>query len=263
VKKVGIWAGFILLLLFIPVLDECSRPNWLVQKYGPKLYSQFDEELIIRDFFNDLKNGFFVDIGASDYRRDSTTYYLEKYLGWRGIAVDANVKFEAGYLADRKNTKFFNFFISDRSDDLADFYYIPQNDRSSSGSKSWADKGAKRAGGAYDKIKIPTITLNDLLKREGVSHIDFLSMDIENFEPVALAGFDIDTYPPALVCIEAHKEVRGKILAYFSKHHYALIKKYLSVDHLNFYFSPQNPRVVGSSPSRVISFFPLSTLFSF
>jgi FkbM family methyltransferase len=238
VKKIRYWAGFILLLLFLPVLNECARPNWLVQRYGPKLYSQFDEELIIRDFFRDMKNGFFVDIGASDYRRDSTTYYLEKYLGWRGIAVDAIAKFEAGYLEYRKNTKFFNFFISDRSDDLADFYYIPQNDRMSSGSEGWAKKG-----GALEKIKVPAITLNNLLKREGVSHFDFLSMDIENFEPVALAGFDIDTYRPALVCIEAHKEVRGQILEYFSKHRYALIKKYGSVDHVNFYFSPQNPRV--------------------
>ena len=30
-----------------------------------KKYSQFDEELVIRDFFQDRRGGFFVDVGAS------------------------------------------------------------------------------------------------------------------------------------------------------------------------------------------------------
>jgi FkbM family methyltransferase len=235
-KKIRFWAGLILPLLFLSAFHGCSRPNWLVRKYGPKLYSQYNEELIIRDFFQDMRNGFFVDIGASDYRKDSTTYYLERHLGWRGIAVDAIAAYEAGYLEHRKNTRFFNFFVSDRSDDQLDFYFIPKNQRMSSGSESWAKKG-----GAYEKIKIPTITLNELLKREGVSHIDLLSMDIENEEPIALAGFDIDAYRPALVCIEAHKEVRQQILDYFAKHRYGLIERYKSVDRVNFYFSPLGP----------------------
>lgn len=48
---------------------------------GKKLYSQYDEELIIRDFFNDRRGGVFVDVGCYHYKDISTTYYLEKHLG--------------------------------------------------------------------------------------------------------------------------------------------------------------------------------------
>ena len=64
---------------------------------GRKLYSQNDEELIIRDFFQDRRGGFFVDVGCYDWKDLSTTYYLEKHLGWSGIGIDANDALQAGY----------------------------------------------------------------------------------------------------------------------------------------------------------------------
>jgi hypothetical protein len=49
-----------------------------------KLYSQWNEELLIRDFFGDRRDGTFLDVGCADYKRLSTTYYLEERLGWSG-----------------------------------------------------------------------------------------------------------------------------------------------------------------------------------
>jgi hypothetical protein len=78
-----------------------------------------------------------------------------------------------------------------------------------------------------------------VLDQAGVKSIEFLSMDIELAEPKALAGFDIDRFRPALVCIEAHADVRQQILDYFAKHRYTVIGKYLRVDPNNLYFQPQ------------------------
>ena len=66
----------------------------------------------------------------------------------------------------------------------------------------------QRWGEDVVELSVSTITLNDLLDGQGVTSIDFLSMDIELSEPQALAGFDIDRFRPALVGIEAHLEVR-------------------------------------------------------
>ena len=85
-----------------------------------------------------------------------------------------------------------------------------------------------------------TITLNDLLAREGTARLDFLSMDIELSEPRALAGFDIERYRPALVCIEAHPEVRQQLIDYFHRHHYVVVGQYLGVDAQNLYFMPDS-----------------------
>src|SRR5690348_619075 len=42
----------------------CERGK-LEQKYGPSKSSQFDEEWIVRDFFQDRRGGTFVDVGAN------------------------------------------------------------------------------------------------------------------------------------------------------------------------------------------------------
>lgn len=210
-----------------------AGPNWLVTKYGPKHFSQHDEELIIRDFFGDLKNGVFVDVGANDYRVNSTTYYLEKYLGWGGLAIDAIAGFKKEYDLYRPRTRFFCFYVSDHSDDRAVFFINQQNKRISTGSADLA-----RKQGPFEKAEIATVTLNDLLARAGIERFDLLSMDIELAEPAALAGFDIKKFRPALVCIEAHVEVRRQILDYFSKNGYQIVHKYDGLDPLNDYFAP-------------------------
>ena len=213
-------------------LPSPPRKNWLVEKYGPKLYSQYNEELIIRDHFNDRENGVFVDVGASDYKVNSTTYYLEKHLSWRGVAVDALCEYKKNYLIYRKNTQFFCFYVSERSDQEVDFFINLKNKRVSTGDQVFA-----RQQGEFEGMKIPTISLNDLLDKIGMAHVDFLSMDIELGEPAALAGFDIQRFRPALVCIEAHRKVREPILEYFQAHRYRRLEQYDIVDRLNYYFA--------------------------
>jgi FkbM family methyltransferase len=217
--------------------SSAAEKNRLEEKYGSKLYSQHNEEYIIRDFFQDQKEGFFVDVGASHYRTNSTTYYLERHLGWSGIAVDALAKFAVGYQKNRINTQFYCFFVSDHSDEEAVFFINKQNDRVSSGDRGFAERH-----GEYDEVRIATITLNDLLWHSQVDMIDFLSMDIELAEPAALAGFDIQKYRPRLVCIEAHAQVRDQIVGYFTKNNYRIIEKYRDLDSLNLYFTPQENR---------------------
>lgn len=211
-----------------------------------KLYSQFNEELIIRHFFNDKQGGFFVDVGAADFERRSTTYYLEKKLGWSGIAIDALDEFRAGYEQNRPGTKFFSYIVTDHAGAKAPFYRIEGMLPNSSANKEYAEHWAvfaKRAGGtgATGKpavLEVPTITLTQLLEENGVKRIDFLSMDIEGGEPPALRGFEIDRFQPALICIEAHPSVRQAIGDYMQAHRYERIDRYLELDKLNWYYQP-------------------------
>lgn len=203
-------------------------------KYGPAQNSQFGEEWIIRDFFNDKRNGVFVDVGASDYREFSNTYYLETALGWSGLAIDPLRQFEEGYRLHRPRTRFFPFFVSDQSNEQAKIFVLKDDTRVTS---SNADFTARYGTGAAELSSL-TITLNDLLQREHISDIDFMSMDIELAEPKALAGFDIERYRPELVCIEAHEEVRQALLDYFARHGYVVVGKYLRADIFNLYFTP-------------------------
>jgi len=105
----------------------------------------------------------------------SNTCYLEKHLDWSGIAVDAICDYKKGYLLHRKNTKFHCFFVTDKSDQEMDFYTTFFAKRTSSGNLDFAKKH-----GLYSKAKVRSITLNDLLEREGISQFDFLSISKTN-----------------------------------------------------------------------------------
>ncbi len=156
-----------------------------------KLYSLGKEELIIRDFFQDRRDGFFLDVG------------------------------------------FVNYLVTDHSDTVEPFYRGEKTDISSIHPEN------AKADVKFEEIRVPTITLTKLLERNGVARIDFLSMDIESAEPLALAGFDIERFKPELVCIEAKPLNREKILAYFAAHHYQRIERYLEHDEVNYYFTPR------------------------
>ena len=219
---------------------EADRPDsteldGLRSAYGPSRNSEHEEEWIIRDFFGDRRGGVFVDVGASHYRDLSNTYYLEHQLGWSGIAVEPLHHFEADYKRYRPATRFRPFFVSDVSDEQVTMFTYDEKFTAASSDRKWVE----RFGNDPREVTASTITLDALLQREGVQVFDFLSMDIELAEPKALAGLDIERFKPALVCIEAHPEVRQQILDYFDRHGYRVLGKYLRADKQNLYFAPR------------------------
>lgn len=202
-------------------------------RYGPAHYSNGPEEWLIRDYFNDRRGGVFVDVGANDYKVASNTYYLEIALGWSGLAIEPQVKFAADYGKYRPRTRFIPLFVSSESN--ADVVlYVPKLDQRASQDRSFA-------GGPAVPMHARTTTLDDVLSRTGVTHIDLLSIDVELAEPQVLAGFTISRYRPALVCIEAHPRVRQQILDYFAKNGYGIVGRYLRVDQNNLWFAPPGP----------------------
>jgi FkbM family methyltransferase len=215
--------------------DGESELTPIRQRYGSHRYSRNVEEWLIRDYFQDRRAGVFLDVGANHYKDENNTYFLEKELGWSGVAIDALPEFAPDYGTYRPRTKFFALFVSDVADSTAVIFEPNKNKLVASVSRDFTVNETGEAGNAR---KVPTTTLNAILDRSGVSKVDFVSMDIELSEPKALAGFDIERFLPALVCIEAHREVRQQILDYFAKHRYTMVGKYLRADPKNLYFAP-------------------------
>lgn len=226
-------------MLLAAVACEREKPRKLPADFletTKKQYSQFEEESIIRHFFDDRAGGFFLDVGCADWQKGSTTLYLEKNLSWKGIAIDARAELREGWEKNRSGTKFFNYLITDHSGTKDKFY--------AAGGISSTNADHVRSfpqTGNLDVSKlereVPTVTLNELLDREGVKKVDFLLLDIELGEPAALRGFDIERFSPDLVCIEAGNEtVRAFIAEYFPRHGYERIDAYLKYDTVNWYY---------------------------
>jgi len=211
-----------------------SRDDILKQE---KIYSGGNEELIVRHFFNDRKNGVFVDVGCWHWHKHSVTAYLEKRLGWSGIAIDALPHFEPGWKKHRPKSKFFQYAVTSKSGEEVTFFaagMVSSLDPTHiSNFKMLKGKVEPRA------IKVPTVTLNDLLEKQGVEKVDFMNMDIEGGEPDALMGFDIKKYRPELVCIEAAPNSRKSLSEYFEANDYERIDEYLKYDVINWYYRPK------------------------
>ena len=210
-----------------------SELRRLADAYGPSRNSEYAEEWIVRDFFQDQRGGVFVDVGANHHQLLSNTYYLETALGWNGVAIEPQTKFAAGYKQFRPRTTFVPLFVSNVSDRPATLYVTGKVDSVASGVREFTE-----AFGEVTATTTTTSTLDDVLDRLNIPRVDFLSMDIELAEPEALEGFSIRRFTPRLVAIEAHPPVRQRILDYFSRNGYVLVGRYWQVDDENFWFAP-------------------------
>ncbi|MBA2305806.1 MAG: hypothetical protein H0W08_24680, partial [Acidobacteria bacterium] len=105
-----------------PALAELSP----LEKYGPGHFSRDFEEWIVRDYFEDRREGVFLDVGANHHQVKNNTYFLEMSLGWSGVAVDALEEFAPGYKAYRPRTRFVAMFASDVADSKVQFF-VPEN----------------------------------------------------------------------------------------------------------------------------------------
>jgi FkbM family methyltransferase len=225
------------LYVFAPARTTVSS----ILKQGHKRYSQDDEELCLRDFFADRRGGTFLDVGAGHYQRNSTTYYLEEALAWSGVAIDAQAEYAEGYAAHRKHTQFVAALVTDRARGEQAFYRAEAFPEVSSVSRSLTEAQAHdfTDGGAVTERRVRTTTIDAVLDQLGVRALDLVSMDIEEHEPQALAGFDLDRFAPKLVCVEAHEAVRDALWSYFRRHHYVRQDQYLAWDQSNWYFARQ------------------------
>lgn len=197
---------------------------------GEKLYSYGNEELIIRDFFQDRRDGFFVDIGCAWPIKNSNTYYLEKNLGWSGLAVDGLADYAEGWRTSRPRSKFLNFLVTERSDNLEKFY------KAGIWGRSTAEKDFAKDLNVIGELQVPGITLDDLLARNGVEHVALLSIDVEGHTKAVLAGFDLKRWRPELVCVEDDGML---VVPWFKERGYEPIARYRLRDIANWYFAPK------------------------
>jgi FkbM family methyltransferase len=224
----------------MPYLSRsASELQVLADRYGPARNSEYGEEWIVRDYFNDMRGGVFVDVGANDHQRNSNTYFLERELGWSGLAIEPQEQFAEAYARYRPRTTFVPLFVSDVSNNRAVLYVPGNNNLIASSTREFVEG---KGGDDIVPHETNTTTLDDILRRSGIERFDFLSMDIELHEPAALRGFSIETFAPRLVGIEAHPQVRQEILDYFAAHDYVVIGKYLRADTENLWFEPSGLR---------------------
>jgi len=186
-------------------------------------YSQFKEDLFVKNFFINKKKGLYLDIGCHHPFRFNNTYLLYK-LGWSGINIDAI----------QQNIDLFNIHrprdinICEVLDNkkAKRHLYIPNNNLLSteiSINKKFSNYWKKHHAQKYKKKKVLTDTFNNIVKKKklDLNELDFLNIDVEGNELNCIKSINLNKYNPKLICVETIKINRR----YHLKVHSYLIKK--------------------------------------
>ncbi len=164
-----------------------------------KSYSMDGEDIEISNYFNNKKNGFYVDVGAYHpiERNNTMLLYLN---GWEGINIDISdfsIKL-FNHLRPKDNN--LNLAIS-KKEGSVEMFYQKKLSQLSTIKKGHAQKNFQ---GSIKTKEISSKTLTSVLNNSKFKEkkIDFLDIDVEGADIDVLESLDFNLYSPELICVE-------------------------------------------------------------
>ena len=156
-----------------------------------KSYAQVLEDIILLGFLYDVKNGFYIDIGANDPIRDSVTklFYLR---GWNGINIEPLINRYKELMTDRPRDINLNIGIGAKKEKRK--FYIADG-------LSSLKKGIANAPETIIQMETMAYICKKYVPKNTV--IEFCKIDVEGGEKEVLLGFDLEHYRPKIFCIES------------------------------------------------------------
>ena len=154
-----------------------------------------------------LKSGFFVDLACSDGMNINNTYFLEKHLNWTGLLFEPNPCYKEN-IDKHRTSKLITNCVTDKAGDTVRFR-IDNGMLGGIVSEETDNSEAVRGSelNHAEIIDVPTTTLELELKEVNApSLIDFLSLDIEGAEWIAMKEFPFDRYKFRCMAIERPNE---------------------------------------------------------
>ncbi len=173
------------------------------------------DKWVVKEIMNYKKNGFFVDLAATDGVHENNTFFLEKKLHWKGICIEPNKKFFKK-LKKNRNASCFCEVIDNK---VKEINFFPNKGIGGIIGDEYDNNYKKREkilNKAFEEKKIEkrkTKTLKDiLLACNAPKVIDYLSLDVEGAEENIIEGFPFDEYKILSMTIERSTPKINKIL---------------------------------------------------
>lgn len=156
-------------------------------------YSQAGQDEWVADVFGYKRGGYYLDVGAYDGVDISNTLFFERHLGWSGMCIEALPRAYDQLCANRNSTNL-NIAITDYNGKC----FINDNSSMSQVSKD------------YTGIEVECRTLESvLLEYQAPLYIDYLSIDIEGNEYMALKNFNFDKWKIGVITAEHNLYLNG------------------------------------------------------
>ncbi len=159
-----------------------------------------NEQSLVREFFGNKKNGFYVDIGANHPVIQSQTFHLDS-IGWDGLLVEP-LPYHHDLLKEKRSGKIIPFACSNPDNHNKTLALI-DNDGLSTLELNWFE--SKNTRSQTKTINVICKTLDSILEENRVNYgFEFISIDIEGHEMEMLRGFNIAKLRPQLILMEDH-----------------------------------------------------------
>jgi FkbM family methyltransferase len=169
------------------------------------------------------KKGVFFEAGANDGLEQSYTAILEKQFGWTGVLAEPSVTAFEKCKKNRPLSRCINSaLVSDSSIEtvLGDF----------DGSLMSSVNGKRR--GNSNLIEVPATTLEKIFDEFfNSTHVDFISIDVENYELDVLTGMNFKKYQPTYILIEIYSETFTQVNDLLINNGYSLISNVTGFSH--------------------------------
>ena len=157
--------------------------------------SKDQDKWVIEEIFNFKKEGFFLDLAATNGVMENNTFVLEFIFGWKGIAIEANDIFFNKLKKNRKCTCL-NEVVGENEKDVQ---FLETGGTGGIVGKNY-DNNFEKRGKLLNKLKAKiktkkTKTLQKILdENNSPPVIDYLSLDVEGAETEILRNFDFKKY---------------------------------------------------------------------
>lgn len=167
-------------------------------------YSQLNQDIKVIEFYNHMKNGFFIEIGAHNGIHLSNTYLLEKNYDWKGFCIEPLPDKFIELKNNRPNSICIDKAIFNESGLILNF----SNCDTGSGITDYIDCHLHLK--ESPQIKVETALLNDLLEKYNApSFIEYLSVDTEGTEYEIFKSINYEKYIFGIIHTE-HNGVEPK-----------------------------------------------------
>lgn len=171
--------------------------------------------------------GFFLEAGAYDGYVQSNTYYFERFCGWTGVLVEPIPKLYEIARRQRPRSRVVNCaLVAPESAGrpvrmhFAGTMSIAEGARGDrDDDESYLESILLLRQDGYD-VEVPGRTLSDVLDEAGAPDVDLLSLDLEGFEPQALAGLDLERHAPRFILVEVLDDERLSTVTELLAEHY-------------------------------------------
>ena len=191
--------------------------------------SQILQDLWVCYELNEKREGFFVELGATNGLVNSNTWLLENKLQWKGILAEPN-PFWHSLLTVNCNSTVDHRCVHSVSGEMVSFLATEDSDPELSSIAAFANGDHfAEVRASVTPIQVKTVSLNDLLlEHNAPADIDYLSIDTEGSEYEILSHFDFGRYRVNLISVEQNRNTEAKIESLLRRHGFRRVFKEFS-----------------------------------